>query len=461
MNALLLAAAVASAAVSETPQDYTHVIPLAVNGKPSVVQLQLPRDAYLNARSASLSDLRVFDAQGLPQPFALRQPDVTASTTHRALPLRVFPLMAERADMPLAGLEVSTATDGRVLSVRLPAARDGAPARSNERLAALVLDLRQEGVAEAPLVDALHFTLPPGRTTYTGQVWLEASDDLKQWEAVGVADLNWLANASAETLASDKLEFPARSMRYARLSWRSGEPLQFASISAQSPVRSLTAAPVETLLLPAQPGRDPRDLQYSKPVGVSPQRIGLQIDSGNVVLSATLGSYAQDRRTGTFRFDPSARATFYRLEQDGKPRQSGDIGVPAWMGEPWVLRFDQPPAIKPALRVSWEPATLVFLAGGTPPYTLAVGRDKAASAARDIAEVAPGFTPAELRALPRAAAGAAQAQTEAMAHAARQASADNSSAQRRLMVLWGVLVLGVAVVAAMVWRLLRQAESPT
>ena len=71
--------------------------------------------------------------------------------------------------------------------------------------------------------------------------------------------------------------------------------------------------------------------------------------------------------------------------------------------------------------------------------------------------MAPGFTLAELRTLERATAGPAQAQTDALASAARRASDDNSAAQRRLMILWGVLVLGVAVVAGMVWRLLRQA----
>lgn len=455
MNALLFAAAVTVAA-SDTPRDYTHVIPLSVSGKPGVVQLQLPRGAYLNARSAALNDLRVFDAQGVPQPFALRQPHAEPSTSHRALAVRVFPLMADRPDAALAGLEVSTATDGRVLSVRLPA-----PGRAQERLAALVLDLRQDGMQEPPLVDALHFTLPSGRTTYSGQVWLEASDDLKRWDAVGVAELSWLANASEETLANDKLEFPARPMRYARLSWRSGEPLQFAGISAQSPVRDKAAALAETLLLPAQPGRDPRDLQYVRPAGIPPARIGLQIDSGNVVLPATLGSYREVRRSGQYRFEPIVRTTFYRLEQDGKTRESGDIAVPQWLGERWVLRFDQPPAVRAPMRISWEPATLVFVAGGTPPYTLAVGRDKAAPAARDITDVAPGFTPAELRALDRATAGPLQAQAEALADAAKRASADNSAAQNRLLILWGVLVLGVAIVAGMVWRLLRQAGSAT
>jgi hypothetical protein len=453
MNALIFAAALAGAAASDLPQDYTHLIPLTLNGQPGVVQLQLPRDAYLNARSPSLNDLRVFDAHGVPQPFALRQPETAPGATHRTLPARVFPLMAERADTSLAGLEVSTATDGRVLSVRLPAAQG----RAGERLAALVLDLRQDGSEEPPLVDGLRFALPAGRNTYSGLVWLEASDDLKHWDAVGVAELSWLANANDETLANDKLEFPARPMRYARLSWRGGEPIQFAAVSAQSPERGPNAAPTESLLLQPQPGRDARELQYTKPAGVTPLQAGLQIDSGNAVLPVTLGTYRQTRRSGQVHFEPVMRTTFYRLEQDGKPRASGDVAVPAWIGDTWVLRFDQPPAIKPALRVSWEPATLVFVAGGSPPYALAVGRDKAERAARDLAEVAPGFAPAELRALPRAGAGAAQEQAEALANAVKRASADNSAAQRRLMMLWGVLVLGVAIVAGMVWRLLRQA----
>ncbi|WP_374581174.1 DUF3999 family protein [Pseudoduganella sp.] len=457
MNALLFAAALAGAAPSDTPHDYSHVLPLTVSGKASVLQLQLPRGAYLNARSPALHDIRVFDANGVPQPFALRQPESTASTAHRALPLRVFPLMAERADAPLAGLEVSTATDGRVLSVRLPAAQGAASDRGQQRLAALVLDLRQEGVAEAPQVDALHFTLPAGRSSYSGQVLLEASDDLKHWETVAVAELSWLSNASEETLANDKLEFAARAMRYARLSWRNGEPLQFAAISAQAPVRALAPAPTETLLLPAQAGRDARDLQYLKPAGVPAARAGLQIDSGNAVLPATLGSYREQRRSGQYRFEPAVSTTFFRLEQNGKPRVSGDIAVPDWLGERLVLRFQQPPAIQPALRISWQPATLVFVAGGTPPYTLAVGRDKALPAARAISEVAPGFTPAELREVERAVAGAPRAQVEALAAAAKQASADSSAAQSRLLLLWGVLLLGVAAVAGMVWRLLRQA----
>lgn len=460
MNALIFAAVAAAGAPGETPRDYSHIAPLSVSGKPGVVQLQLPRDAYLHARSPALHDLRVFDAQGAPQPFALRQPPAAGGTSQRSLPVRVFPLWGEHTGSPLAGLEVSTASDGRVLSVRLPGPAGAAAAEhGRERLAGLVLDLRQEGMDAAPLVEALQFTLPAGRSTYNGQVLLEASDDLKRWETIGVADLSWLSNASEETLASDRLEFPARPLRYARLSWRNGEPLQFGAIRALSPVQRPVPAAAETLLLQPQPGRDARDLQYTRPPAITPLGASLQIGSGNVVLPVTLGSYRQQHRSGRYHFEPAQRATFFRLEQDGKTRESADIAVPQWLGEHLAVRFDQPPAVKPALRISWQPATLVFVAGGQPPYTLAVGRDKAQPAAREIGDVAPGFSPTELDALARATAGPVQAQADVLAEAARQASAGTLAAQRRLIVLWGVLVLGVAVVAGMVWRLLRQARS--
>lgn len=455
MIALVLAAAAAVAAPSDAPRDYTHTVPLTVSAKAGVAQLQVPRGVYLHARSASLNDVRVFDAQGVAQPFALRQPQTEAQTSRMQLPVRVFPLLAEQADTGLAGLEVSTGTDGRVLSVRLPGTQDTA-ARPRQRLAALVLDLRQDGIAEPPLVDALRFTLPPGRTTYAGQVWLESSDDLKRWDTIGVAELGWLANASEESLANDRLEFSPRPMRYARLSWRGGEPVHFASVQAESPVRTQALPATESLTLQPREGREPRDLVYIKPPGITPIRAGLQFDSDNIVLPATLGKYRELRKGDRYRFDPAVRTTFYRLVRDGKPRESGDISVPAYLGNEWVLRFEQPPQVKPALRVSWQPANIVFLAGGTPPYTLAVGRDKALPAARDIADVAPGFTPDELRSLEKAGAGAVQAQRGVAAAAAAEDRDAKAAAQRRMALLWGVLLMGVAAVGAMVWRLLRQ-----
>jgi hypothetical protein len=459
--AACLLAVPAFAAGSDTPADYTHVLPLAAGARQGVLQLRLPREVYLHARSPLLNDVRVFDARGVPQPYALRQPVVESPVGHQDVPLRIFPLMAAGNPAAELDLDVSTAPDGRLLSVKVRPERSGDPAPQAPRLAGLVLDLGKPTAGASPTIDALRFSLPAGQRGYSAHVWLETSDDLKRWDAVGAAELNWLVNQDAQTLANDRLGFGARSFRYARLTWRSGTPLLFAAIVAEQPVQAKPAPPGEQLLLQPAPGEQPQDLVYTVPAAIAPSKIGLQFSETNIVLPALLGVYraAPARQSGASlaarRFEPIVNTTFYRITQDGNTRSSGDLDVAPWHAPQWVLRTATPATVQPVLRLSWQPATLIFLASGNAPYTLAVGRERADAGERPLDQVAPGFSDAELRALAPATAGPAQANAGAAASAAAATQQAAASARNRLLVLWGVLLLGTGVLAWMVWRLLR------
>jgi len=460
MKTLLLAAwaasAVAVAAPGDGPSDYTHVLPLSAGANQGVLQLRLPKDVYLHARSPMLDDLRVFDAGGVAQPFALHTPTVEARASHRDLPLTIFPLMVSSERAAQLDLDVKTATDGRLLSVKVRPESAGQPADGPARLSALILDLGKD----AEDVSALRFTLPAGKKDYSAEVWLETSGDMKRWDTVGAAELNWLVNQEAQLLSIDRLEFDPRRFRYARLSWRSGTPLRFATITAEQSVRTDAAPAGEQLLLQATVGRQPQDLVYSVPPAIAPLKAGLLLSEANVVLGGVLGVYRElpARQVGqgpAWRFDPLASSTFYRITQDGKVRSSGDLPVPQVHATQWVLRTEAPTASRPTLRLNWLPATLVFLASGNGPYTLAVGRERATPAARSIQQVAPGFSAAELAKLEQATAGPAKRQEGSGPKDAVAALDAATSAQRRMLVLWGVLLLGVAVLGFMVWRLLR------
>ena len=103
--AICLLAPPAFAADSDTPADYTHVLPLAASARQGVLQLRLPREAYLHARSAQLHDVRVFDAKGVPQPYALRQPTVETAVGHQDVPPTFFsftppPISGAKPGMP-------------------------------------------------------------------------------------------------------------------------------------------------------------------------------------------------------------------------------------------------------------------------------------------------------------------------------------------------------------------------
>lgn len=453
----------ATASASDTPQDYSHLLPLTTSAKQGVLQLRLPKDVYLHARTPMLDDLRVFDASGTLQPFALRTPGAESRISHRDRPLTIFPLTSAAGPTSRLDLDVSTSTDGRLVSVKLkPEAGNGGGTATAPQLAGLVLDLGKD--ATSLPVNALRFTLPAGTQEYSAQVWLETSTDMKHWDTVGAAELNWLVNSSAQTLANDRLAFDARSFRYARLSWRSGTPLQFASIIAEQPTQTSTALPAEQLLIQPTAGKQAQDLLYATPPAIAPIKAGLQFSDNNAVLAATLGIYRElpARQAGqgaTWRFDPLVSSTFYRIMQGDQVRSSGDVEVPPVHATQWVLRTGTPSPLKPALRLNWQPATLVFLASGNAPYTLAVGREHATPALRELSQVAPGFSDAELQKLEQVSAGPAVQQQGSGVRDASSAMEAANAAQRRVIVLWGLLLLGVAVLGFMVWRLVRSSHS--
>jgi len=465
MKHLLIAACAVStlavAAPGDMPQDYTHVLPLTAATRQGVLQVRLPKEVYLRSRSAMLDDVRVFDASGKPLAFALRSPPQETQLSHRDLPLAVFPLMSKGGPASQLDLDVNTSTDGRLLSVKVkPDASDNAahPAR----LSALVMDLGKAADAQ-PLITALRFTLPPDQSDYSAQVWLEVSGDMKRWETVGAAELNWLVNREAQTLVNDRLDFAPRAFRYARLSWRAGTPLQFATITAEQPVRTDTPPTSEQILLSPTAGKQPGDLVYTVPVAIAPDKAGLQFREANVVLAGQLGIYRDvpPRHVGQpgWRFDPVLNSTFYRITQGEQVRASGDLDVAPVHAPQWVLRTARAATVQPQLHLSWQPGTLVLLGNGNGPYQLAVGRERATPAASSIEQVAPGFSEAELQKLEYASVGPArqQAGSEARDQAADEEAA--SAAQRRLLLLWGVLLLGVAVLGFMVWRLIRSSRS--
>jgi hypothetical protein len=454
-------------AEGETAADYSHSLPLSVSGKQGVVGFTLPQSVYLHARTADLADLRLFDADGAQAPFALHRPSPQTRTRRESWPVKRFPLMAGKDPAQSVDgirLDIKTGADGTLLSVKTKPTRQSQT--SGQTLAGLVLDVGKPGDAALPLIGALSFTLPPTRQTYSAQVWLEVSGDLTHWETIGAAELSWLvgepsAAGSPEILANDRLEFAPRRFRYARLSWRGGEPLDFAKITAESVEQTADAPALEKLALPAAPGRKPEDLAYRAGVAIPAESVELRFSEPNIVLPAEIGRYRElparsPGQPGAWVFEPLTRNVFYQITQDGKLRRSGAWPVPVSHYAEWVVRAQSPGTARPELILAWQPATLVLLAAGHPPYTLAFGREDAKPAYTRLEQVAPGFSAQELARLEQAQAGPLQTRPglEPPAHSAAQDAA--AAAQRRTLVLWAVLLAGVAALAGMLWRLFRQ-----
>jgi len=476
------AAAAADDKPADNPAAYSHVIPVTVSGKEAVVQLPLPRTVYLQARSADLRDLRLFDAGGTPLPFALVERVREDGVARARAPVAVFPVRAP-AGAAQDGLQIRTREDGTLVSVRAPASE------AADVLASLILDLQPPLPALANIgtandgsnngsnnasnngdnnasnnnasnngsraIAALELMPPASESSYSARVMLEASDDLQHWVPVTDAALSWLVNSQGGRVQKNRIEFAPRSFRYARLSWLEGKPVEFAAISADWVTELRAPAQWDSLVLQPTPGRSGEDLVYAAPLAIPVASVGLVFQGQNIVLPAAIGQYRdlQQRQAGEAR-GPDLRtvtsATFYRLTQNGQQRESGDVEVAPTHASQWVLRPQAKLAERPGLRLRWQAGTIVFLAGGRGPYTLAFGRNGVQPAYLPLAQVAPGFSRGELATLELATAGAPVQQH------APEAVAGDGNASGHAAWLWALLLCGVAALGFMAWRLVRQ-----
>lgn len=459
----LALATTAALAHADSAADYAYRQSLSTSGREAVVQYRLPASVYLHARSARLDDLRVFDSRGKLLPFALRAPADEAQASRQTVPVRVFPVFGT-PDGAAGGADIAIrrTADGALVSVG-----PQAPVRQEAALAGLVLDMlpqRQDDVQAPGTFDMLRFTLPAGTAQYHALVSVEVSDDLKQWRDVAQSHVSWMVSGDGAALAADRIEFAPREFRYARIRWLEGKPIQFAAVTAEAVRYAGQAVPLETMVLPATPGKNAGEWLYQASVALPVQRIGLEFAERNVSVPVELGSYTElpalkGRGATTWRFDPALKATFYRIEQGGRERRSGDLAIEPTHQPHWVVRPLVATESRPALRLGWAPATLVFLTSGQGPYTLAYGRADAQPATRAIGEVAPGLSAAEIGKAEQVTAGPEQATPGVQAGQASAAEQAAASSRYRKAALWAALLAGVGVLAAMAWQLHRQMKA--
>lgn len=452
---LLALAPLAAAAAGDGPGDYSHAIALRVSGNQAVVQLPLPRAVYLASHSADLRDLRVFDASGASMPFALLEQSQTSQESRSSARVNSFPVRAPAGSTRLPeGLEIRTGDNGAVISVQAPSTR-----AASDVLVSLVFDLRGATGASAP-VAALSLALPPGVDSYTADVALDASDDLQHWEEIAEASISWLVNSEGASVGKNRIAFAPRTFRFARLRWIEGRPVEFGSVTAEFVAQRRAPGRWESLVLQPESASAGTDLVYKARIALPVQALGLALQGSHVVMPVEVGQYQKARaRRGDgkaeMRLQPVAKTTFYQLTQGGQKRASGDIEVPLTHASEWVVRPQSSMAERPGLRLRWKPASIVFVAGGRQPYTLAFGRAEARSSQVPLGQVAPGFSASELATLEHAVAGdpVLQRPEDDRANAAYKAGA---ASQARVIWLWALLVLGVAALSLMAWKLTRQ-----
>lgn len=440
-----IAVVLPSVVFAATPRldDYARGVAIDAPEQRPVVQLDLPDVVYRTIASEDLSDVRIFNAEGMPVPHAL----CTAPTreepaiTQESLP--VYRLQ----DLPQA------ASDGTRVDVQTPSGAqisvqgEGRDA-PDRQVAAYVIDAR--GVADELRAVQFDWSSPDGASEV--RVSIQASDDLDRWRRLVAATRLVQLEAGGQQLRRHRVAIPQAHYEYLRVERIDrGPPLQLDAVIAE---RVTPALPIEPVWFgPSETeSSEPQAYEFETGRRAPVTYARLTPAQENMSLQIAIESRAHAKASWTPRWSGEA----YSILTDTERRISPPAAFAPTTDAQWRIRltksgdvFNQPPV----LELAYRPTRVRFLAQGAAPYTIAFGSRRAEPAqGRGCDSLLGNLSQAELDA--SIGAGFVGSERELGGEDALRPLPKQTPT--RQVLLWGVLVLGVGILVAMALSLLRR-----
>lgn len=443
----LLVVLFAAGAQAEEIDDYAYAAPVSIVRPAPFQRIELPVSVYRVLTHDDLSDLRIFNADGEVVPHALEPRILERSAPGEPVAVPLFALGAAADSGRALNLRIETDERGAVINLGPESARARGPA------GAWLVDASQIGQR----IRALELVVADRERQFSGRMRVEASKDLAQWRTlVASAPLVQLQTEDHE-LARLRIDWPATEARYLRLTW-SGAPPEGArerifEAARVEPVPAAVELPRTWLMLQAPQIRklgDHEEYMFKIPLALPADRLRITPPQANSVVPVELFTRAH----GDAPWQSLGRHNVYRLNEAGQERRNPDL--PLKPAAELMLRVDTRGGGfgtgSPTVEVGWVAHSLVFAARGKPPFTLAYGRHRATNAAFAIENLVPGYGQDTLSALPIATATLGEAVTAGGPDRLR------APLDARRWMLWATLLIAVAVLGAMAWKLSRLNE---
>lgn len=422
----------------ETPADFTTQVPLAVSGSGPWYRLELPLAVQLAARQADLSDVRVFNATGEPQAYALSRQAAERTESRTVTDVKWFPLYAADSRENLPDVVMKSTAEGTLLQVR--------PSKAGKQvLRGWVLDA---SAIKAPLQQ---LTLDWSREQDGFQRFsIEASDDLQQWQAWGEGQVARLSFAD-ERVEQHDVSLPGQSARYLRLVWQG----QAAPLLTSAKLTSASSSSLPQPLVWSQPLAGARlkagEYSWQLPTGLNVERLRIELKQPNTLAPVILTG----RRDSNQAWQPLSNGLLYRLAQNGQDLVQDELRLPGQVVNQLKLQVDERGGglgvEAPALRFAVRATQLVFLARGEPPFTLALGNASVKAANLPLSTLIPDYSAERLKGL-----GQARLAGEIVLKSPAVAAVPEAGTDWKKIGLWAVLLLGVAALGGMAYSLLRK-----
>ena len=440
-HALLIVLALALPAWAQGPDNFRAKARITVAEEDALQRLILPAEVYRDAR-ADLGDVRVFNGAGEAVPIALSSDPERAREAQVSGALPQFTVTSLDIAPEHLGVVIRM-TDGTLIGVRN---RGGA---KPQRVAAYILDA---STIKLPM-RALSVDWDPSNGAEVVPVRVEGSTDLRSWHPLASGVTLVHLEQGGRTLEQPRIPLPRSQEKYLRITWDKGVQLKLNSVKVEFEDR---LKPPERSVVRVHGEKGDRDgeIKFNLGARYPVEAIRLLPAERNSVIPVTF--MIGDRDAGTQR--TVAHGVFYQLTRKGVEVESPPLEIGRHAARRWVARIDPESGAVgqalPDLEVQWRPAQIVFVARGDGPFTLAFGDPQAKSAYQAPKTLIPGYEDHAEDALPLAKLGGIERNITAESRLPEWMA----GVPPRRIALWTILVVAVAGLGVMAWRLRRQVD---
>jgi len=428
--------------------DYAYAYKLKIKGDNPIYSFDLPQKIYESLTDNDYADIRVFNADNIAVPYLLERTSSQIEQTPTTQNISFFPMfLNSKNKIEAASINIDTRQDGTVINVT----QNNQETQSNN---SLLLDLSQFEVK--PTVFTLQFS--DNHPDFNQVVTVNGSDDLATWMNINSNISLTNLHFAEHRLIKNNIKLPLNNWKYLRISWAGKLDLKLDSIQGREATQYLDLPRKKIKLSENNYDHETKSFFYYNKGRFPIDRLSINLKPRNSLLNITVAS--SDSIDGPWRIRHKGIA--YNLKQNGKIILSDGIKITQTNDSYWritaITDRDNIASLSPSLELAWLAHKLTFIAEGSPPFMIAFGNSAAEknSTANSVAKLIKQqnnreVLQAELELTPRITLGGkTKLQVEAL---------DNINV--KTIILWSVLILGLAILTMMAMQLYKQISKPS
>jgi hypothetical protein len=442
--ALALSPSVANATL--TPTDFAYGMALSLKENGAIYRFTLPQEVYDTVTRDDLGDIRIFNSTDAVVPHILRQPPKKSKRHEVTKALPFFPLYRAQDNTGTDGLRVRIEKGGNGTIINVES--DNAGVGKEQTLTGYLIDATGHGEQ----IHNLQITWQAKEDNFVSTVSVEYSNDLTRWSTLVPRATLARMQFNGHRITRKRITLPPKTARYLRLSWPAGQDgIEVKEILAVEQTGEPEKKTVWTALK-GKPG--PEDAknkvtayEYDSPGRLPGNRVRLRFAEKNTLVKATFFSRPDPKATWRHR----RSGIFYHLNFDQTALVQDTVSIGRSSDRYWRMEMEGSPSSNPGnipmVELGWQPHELLFVARGNGPFMLAYGSARLGQ--EELNNSTPGLLAQVMGKDGEALLKKAQLLPKTVLGGPDLLVPQAPPLPWRKWLLWGILVIGVGIIARM------------